>query len=55
MKYLKYYDALFESGQVFDYEGSKPQILKYIRSIKSGEEPFFPVNMIYGIIILCIY
>jgi len=50
MKHLKSYNVLFESGQVFDYEVAKPQILSYIRLIKDGKEPFSSVIMIYSII-----
>ena len=41
---------MFESGQVFDYESKKDQIINYIKSVKKGEEPFMPVNMFYGLI-----
>jgi hypothetical protein len=48
MKYLKKY-KLFEN-QVFDYDGRKDSIILYIKNIKLGKEPFFPVNLFYGLI-----
>lgn len=49
MKYLRNY-RLFESGQVFDYDLKKSQIIDYIKSIKNQEEPFMAVNMFYSLI-----
>lgn len=41
---------LVESGQVFDVEESKPQIINFIQTIKNDETPYFAQNMIYSII-----
>lgn len=49
MKYLNNF-KIFESGQSFDYEGKKPQIIQYIKDVKQGIEPFIPVNLFYGLL-----
>ena len=49
MKHIKTY-KIFESGQVFDYDGKKSQIISYIQNIRRDEEPFMPVNLFYDLI-----
>jgi hypothetical protein len=50
MKHIKTY-KIFESGQVFDYDGKKSQIISYIQNIRRDEEPFMPVNLFYNLTI----
>jgi len=49
MKHLKEF-KLFESGQKFDYDGKKKQIISYIQSVRRNEEPFMPVNLFYSLL-----